>query len=284
MNKTKFRSIAAKVYIWVVTLVLAFAAYVIAFLTDKISHLTYIENIVWVRHDFDKNIQLVPEALKGVHTWVCFGDSITRGGADGGYVGALKKYISAVLPEQKIEIVNSGVDGDTTRNLLKRIDHDVFAHNPELVTVMIGVNDVAKGYEHQNRVGNGPKGVPLEEYKSNIKSILSQAKAHNEKVILISPGIIIENLDHPANSRLGEYTQALEQIAKENGIQYIDVHKAFTDIIAFYRKETGGADCLLTRDGTHPNSAGSKVLANCILNGIGITTNSRAAVQKDSPW
>jgi len=95
--------------------------------------------------------------------------------------------------------------------------------------------------------------------------------------------LILENIHHPGNDKLIEYVSALEKTAKECDVPFIDVHKTYGDLIAEYHKDTGAADCLLTRDGTHPNQAGAKVIANCILNRLGITANSRAAVQKESP-
>jgi lysophospholipase L1-like esterase len=266
------------------TVFAAGSAYAIYDLTERITHMVPMEPVIWLRYDSSKNLQPVPKSLQDVRTIVCFGDSITRGGRDGGYVGVMQQYIRAILPEQKIEIVNSGVDGDSTRNLLQRIDKDVWAHKPQLVTLLVGVNDIARRYQYHNNAGNSPRGVQLDEYIANVKSIISQAKEHNVKIILISPGLIIENIDHPGNERLTEYVSALEKLAKESNIQYVDVHKTYADLIALYRKETGATDCLLTRDGTHPNQAGAKVIANCLLNEIGITSNSRFAVQKDSPW
>jgi len=143
MNTTN-RQIFSKAYLWIITVFAAVSAYIVYSLTERMTYMVPQEPVVWVRYPKEKNIQLVPDVLKDVHTMVCLGDSITRGGRDGGYVGVVQHYIGAVLPEQKIEIINAGVDGDTTRNLLNRIDKDVFAHNPQLITVLVGVNDIAR--------------------------------------------------------------------------------------------------------------------------------------------
>ncbi len=74
-------------------------------------------------------------------TLVCFGDSLTAGiGAkDGrGYPDYLKNYID-------IEIINSGVPGDTTSQARKRFERDVMDYDPDIVIIELGANDYFGG-------------------------------------------------------------------------------------------------------------------------------------------
>ncbi|MFQ3565959.1 MAG: GDSL-type esterase/lipase family protein [Aggregatilineales bacterium] len=66
---------------------------------------------------------------------VFFGDSLTWGGYGGSYFDALARYLPGV------ERVNAGAGGDTVINLLRRLDEDVIAQQPEAVFVMVGSND-----------------------------------------------------------------------------------------------------------------------------------------------
>ena len=80
---------------------------------------------------------------------VAFGDSITLGvRAD----GSLKEGETwrAVLERRlnasgggRVEIVNAGIGGNTTAGGLKRMDADVLANRPDIVTILFGVNDAA---------------------------------------------------------------------------------------------------------------------------------------------
>ncbi|MEP7294435.1 MAG: GDSL-type esterase/lipase family protein, partial [Chloroflexota bacterium] len=66
---------------------------------------------------------------------VCFGDSLTWVGYGGSYFEELVR----LMPEH--ELINAGVGGNTVLNLLRRVDDDVMAHEPDAVLVMVGGND-----------------------------------------------------------------------------------------------------------------------------------------------
>src|SRR5688572_3829946 len=60
---------------------------------------------------------------------VCLGDSITRGiGASSG-----SDYPSLLARDLGMHVVNAGVKGDETEDVLKRLEADVLSHNPWLV-------------------------------------------------------------------------------------------------------------------------------------------------------
>ena len=66
---------------------------------------------------------------------ICFGDSLTEVGYGASYFPELVK----LMPEH--ELINAGVGGDTTFNLLRRVDEDVLTHEPDAVFLMVGGND-----------------------------------------------------------------------------------------------------------------------------------------------
>jgi lysophospholipase L1-like esterase len=71
---------------------------------------------------------------------VCFGDSITQGTIGDAYV----RHIAAQM--QHLEVINAGIDGDTTYNLFQRLDTAVLQHNPDAVLIMVGLNDFGTAY------------------------------------------------------------------------------------------------------------------------------------------
>ncbi|HEX2628060.1 MAG TPA: GDSL-type esterase/lipase family protein, partial [Chitinophagaceae bacterium] len=72
-------------------------------------------------------------------------------------------------------IINSGVNGNTTTNLLKRIDTDCLAHKPELVIMMVGTNDMNNG-----------KFVAPDKYKVNLESLSDRIMESGSKLLLMS--------------------------------------------------------------------------------------------------
>ncbi|OHA18574.1 MAG: hypothetical protein A2664_02965 [Candidatus Taylorbacteria bacterium RIFCSPHIGHO2_01_FULL_46_22b] len=68
---------------------------------------------------------------------VAFGDSLTEG------VGSTHSNLVSWLEAYTgYSIINAGVSGDTTGDALLRIEHSVLAHNPSLVIVFLGGNDL----------------------------------------------------------------------------------------------------------------------------------------------
>lgn len=139
-------------------------------------------------------------------------------------------------------IVNRGISGQTSPQLLLRFMADVVALKPRVVHLMIGTNDIA---------GNTGPSSP-EDYRNNVRAMVTLAQVHGIRVILGSiapadrmswrPGLA------PA-PRIAELNQWLRMFAAEQGLTYADYHAALA--------EPGGAmRSAFTQDGVHPGMAG----------------------------
>src|SRR5262245_20634390 len=73
-------------------------------------------------------------------TLVCFGDSLTEGTIGASYVELLRTRLPGV------RVVNAGINGDTTLNRLRRAGRAVAPFAPELVVLLVGLNDLATAY------------------------------------------------------------------------------------------------------------------------------------------
>ena len=62
------------------------------------------------------------------------------------------------------QVINAGVGGNTTKDLLVRIDRDVIDLNPDLVIVMVGTNDML----------NSRKMVSYSDYTSNLELLVKK--------------------------------------------------------------------------------------------------------------
>ncbi|GAB3893250.1 hypothetical protein GCM10028803_07180 [Larkinella knui] len=72
-------------------------------------------------------------------------------------------------------IINAGVGGNNTVDLLARIDKDCLAQQPELTILMVGTNDV-----------NSKKHVPLPDYERNLRTICTRLTAIRSEVMLMT--------------------------------------------------------------------------------------------------
>ena len=63
------------------------------------------------------------------------------------YVRVIENLLVACYPEYSFRLTNSGISGNTSRDLLERFDRDVVALNPDWVSICIGINDVWRQFD-----------------------------------------------------------------------------------------------------------------------------------------
>ena len=110
------------------------------------------------------------------------GDSITDGNrgrsADPnhilghGYVFIIAAKHGAAFPDLKLEFLNRGVSGNTVLELEKRWQKDTLDLKPDVLSILIGVNDEGRG-------------IPLDQYEQVYEKLISQAKSANPKLKLV---------------------------------------------------------------------------------------------------
>jgi lysophospholipase L1-like esterase len=222
------------------------------------------------------NLQAVPEQLKSVHSIVCIGDSITKNGDDpnSSFTKRLERSLAAILPDQKIVVINKGVNGENAEDLRRRFQKDAIKSGANLVIIFVGVNDVGHGFEPEHPHGGGPKGTLLPVYLDNVRAMIKDARANSQSVLLVTPPTFFEDSGCEPDKMLETYGVALRKLAGEEKVLLADVRKSFVEMIKAYRDNCKTKDYLLTVDGVHPNSLGNKVITETILSTLGISTVS----------
>lgn len=195
------------------------------------------------------------------------GDSITdagRGNPPGlgsGYVAILTGLLRNLRPDLKLEIINRGISGDRTAELLARWKPDCLDLKPDVLSIKIGVNDVWRLL----RESNGQKHIPLPEFRANCISLLDQACAAGvRQLILISPTTITQENVSPLNDLLGQYDEAVRELA----LKYNAVHVPARDALLAARAEQ--PQVAWTTDGCHPTTAGHALIASTWLKATGV--------------
>ncbi len=226
----------------------------------------------------------IQKILNGKRKIVTLGDSITEAGKfPGGYVWLLQRYLNALYPDKKIEIVNAGMSGHKSTDMQARFQRDVIDQKPDLVTINVGVNDVWHAFfdfktKKMHPEGELSAGIPLTIYQQKLTQMVVAAKAAGIRPVLLSPTPIREELDGPENLRLAKYIAAMRQVAEENQCRFIDLNAVFREVIATYQKHAGRTYNLLAADGVHPNPAGNRIIAFTLLRGLGVPAQDLASL------
>jgi lysophospholipase L1-like esterase len=196
---------------------------------------------------------------------VFMGDSITGmgWGDTGGYIHLVTTGLGAL--GVKIEPIPAGVGGNTSVHMLARLKTDALDKKPDWLLLSCGVNDV------------WGRGVTLDMFKTNITSIVDQARAAGIKVMILTPTPIYE-LGVSEFSKLSDYVAWENQLAKDRKFPVADENAAY---FAYLKAQPSDPDnCLLTVDGVHPNPDGHQILATTILEAFGVTPDQMAKVKE----
>ena len=121
--------------------------------------------------------------------------------------------------------------------VLNRID-EVVKRNPKEVYILIGINDIGEE-------------VDLDVYQKNMEKIIQSFDTKTTKVIVqsILPVNNKEFRNTISNETVDQFNEALQKLAEENGVQYVNLNQHFETADGQLKKE-------FTVDGVHLSDEG----------------------------
>lgn len=189
---------------------------------------------------------------------VFLGDSITQAGAQPeGYVSLFKLFCD--VSGYEVKVINAGISGHKSSDMLARLDKDVLAHKPTWVSISCGVNDVWHSFLPNHT------GVELPEYKKNMTEIVDRCLDTGVKVLLLTATPIHEDINSNENQKLADYNEFLRQLAKDKEIVLCDLNQVFQ---SWYKQKLND-ELLMTTDGVHMNPRGNRIMAAEIIRALG---------------
>lgn len=208
--------------------------------------------------------------------FVIQGDSVTDAGrarpvAEGlfnphgtGYPNVVQGLLTSVYPDYMIRVVNMGISGNTSKNLLERWQTDTLDLRPDWVSIMIGINDVWRQYDLPQIPEDA---VGPDEYRDNLQKILDMTKPVTKGIVLMTPVFWELNTQDAMAARTREYGEICKELAKKNGVILADA-QAYADRVLRHCHPA-----YITWDRVHPNIPGHNVLAHALLDAIDFDFN-----------
>ncbi|GAB3650592.1 SGNH/GDSL hydrolase family protein [Echinicola sediminis] len=176
-----------------------------------------------------------------------------------GYAFSVASRIGADFPEKGWSFFNRGISGNTVTDLQERWTKDALELQPDLLSVLVGINDVG---QHVRNPENGPQ---FEVFENAYRDILTQSLAQNPELIIVMGmpfvypiGKRIEHWDTYEKDVLRRQ-EMVTSLAKEFDALLVDYPAAFDKAMERADPE------YWVWDGVHPTVAGHEIMTKAWL-------------------
>lgn len=154
-------------------------------------------------------------------------------------------------PDRPVTWHNTGIAGNKVMDLEPRWQRDVLDVRPDLVSLLIGANDVGwkdyaeDGYE-----------IPAADFGAGIRRLLTPLAERDVQLVLIEPFLLpVNDAQRVQRADLDPKIQVVREIARDYGAHLLAADGMFAQLAATTGPEYWAAD------GVHPTPAGHAALA-----------------------
>lgn len=184
------------------------------------------------------------------------GDSITDAGRsyeDGHLLGAgypqyAAEELKNAFPQVDFEFINLGISGNQTKDLVERLDRDFIDVQPDVISILIGVNDVWHHAEDRSW-------IPDDVFEDRLRTVLQAIREKTSaKLMLMEPFLIPVEDKLYFREDLYKKIEIIRKLARE----YADVYLPTDGLLqaAFIGQEPTA----FAEDGVHPTPYGAQYI------------------------
>lgn len=194
------------------------------------------------------------------------GDSVTDAGRDrndptdmgNGYPRYASAMIQDSFPDIEFEFVNLGISGNRTEHLVERLESDFIEVQPDIVSILIGVNDVWHHYAFEFVETTD------DQFEANYRRVLDNLKSRtNARILMIQP-FLLETVD-PGKQILCEELARKKTIVKKLADEYADAFLPLDEVLHTQIEEE---PAYYSADGVHPTPDGACYIGEAYLRAI----------------
>jgi len=210
--------------------------------------------------------------FKSGNTILFQGDSITDSGREKerqlpnnsmsfgyGYAFLAASKLLNSLADRNLTIYNRGISGNKVFQLAERWQEDCFELDPDIVSILIGVNDYWHKRKH-NYYGN------VEIYENDYRALLKRTKEQlpEIKLIICQPFAVTNTsaVDESWIEPMQGYQAAAKRMADEFNAVWVPFQEVFDEAVKY------APAVYWTEDGVHPSMAGAQLMAEAWLRSV----------------
>lgn len=123
----------------------------------------------------------------------------------------------------KYYVVNSGINGNTTSDILNDLEKRVYQYNPTKVFLLIGINDLKKNVESKTIISN------IDSIITSIKKNRPYTEIYLESIYPLGKTRDLKSFEHIENNTIKEINKELELLCKKKAITYINVYDTLVE-------------------------------------------------------
>jgi lysophospholipase L1-like esterase len=177
------------------------------------------------------------------------GDSITDCGRNredpdslgDGYVNLITETLSDRYSQSNLKFVNRGISGDKIRDLQFRWDTDCINVKPDILSILVGVNDTLI--------------TPAEQFEEGYRMLLREStRTLNPEIVLCEPFLLLGD-NNAYRDDLNPKIKIVHKLSDEFGTLLLPLDKIFRDSCSLHPPEYWAPD------GVHPTPAGHALIA-----------------------
>lgn len=205
-----------------------------------------------------KDISIMPFELQKNMTILFQGDSITDCGRreslldsmGSGYAYFVSSILSAQYPELNLTFINRGISGNCIDDLERRWERDCLDHKPDLLSILIGVNDTWRYCTYDSRATS-------ELFEETFREILTLAKNHFDPVFVLCEPFLLNVSEEVemCRSELNKRIDAFKGLKDEFNAIYVPFN------VMFAKSSKKVRPAYWAPDGVHPTPAGHALMA-----------------------
>lgn len=160
----------------------------------------------------------------------------------------LKKYY-----KKYTNIINSGVGGNQSIDILNDLDNRVYKYKPEKIIILVGTNDIAfSGLDNASISKN------IEKIINNIHKKLPNTKIYVQSVYPVNYNVNKDIVANRTNDNIKDLNKKIKKICEDNKCTYINMYDTLIDNKGILRR-------IYTTDGLHINRVGYRIITIKLL-------------------